>query len=40
MAAEDKLDTFVLRIRIRIFIGDMYNDIHSPGLVIWEVDDQ
>ena len=24
-------------VRIRIFTGDISNDIHSPGPVIWEV---
>ena len=27
----------LMRIRIRNFSGDMSNDIHSPGPVIWEV---
>ena len=37
--SESCLLKFVLsiRIRIRIITGDMSNDIHSPGPVIWEV---
>ena len=34
---EINFGSYTLRSRTRFFTSDIFNDIHSPGPVIWEV---